>query len=216
LLGIALRVVGVRTGALCRPLPELHHLSHGGGYAAGVDVAAVARGVFRALAVPGEVLVPEGLAEHVDHGAGLSATVEATRFADAFPFGHDVGRGGDVVLAHVLDFLLEAFQREGKAFRHILRVVGAGGGVGEDGLGAVVARNDDEAFTVLDVEDVVVDGATGDVGGGSDAVELDVSVALSEGGGAQELGTDSLCLLLVDRAGHEAAQGEDSKAKCQI
>ena len=173
-------------------------------------MAAVAFGVFRALAVPGEVLVPEGLAEHVDHGTGLTATVEATRFAHLFPFGDDVGSSGDVVFTHVLDFLLETVQRESEAFGDVARVEMAGGGIGEDGFCAVVTGHDDEAFSVADVEYIIVSGVA--VGGDAGELKLDVSVFLADSSGAQELGTHFLCLLLVDWASQQVAQSKGDKA----
>ena len=182
LLGIALGIVGVRSGALSRPVPVFHHLSHGCGHAASIDIAAAAFGVFRALAVPGEVLVPNGLAQRADHSAGLTAMVEAAVFSYRPPFGSDVGRGTKVVFTHVLDFFAETIKGESEAFGHVVGVVFSRGGIGEDRFHAVVAGHDDEAFTVTDVEDVVVNSIA--VEGRTYQLELDVSVFLIDSGGA--------------------------------
>ena len=114
---------------MSRPIPEFHHLAHGRGDAAGIDMAAVAFGVFGTLAVPRIVLVPEGLAERAYYDAGLATVVEAAVLGHRVPFSHDVGRGAEVVVAYVLDFLAERVQGKGKAFRNVLRVVLARGGV---------------------------------------------------------------------------------------
>ena len=175
---VAFRLISSRSFALCGPFMELHHLAHGRGHTAGIHMAAAASGVGRALAVPRVVLVPKGLAKRTYHGAGLLATIEAARFVHRLPFGGDVGRGLEVVFADVLDFLLEVHQSEREGFRHVLRIVVARSGVGEDGLHTVVGRNDDEAFAVFDIEDVIVSGTA--LGGHADQLQLDASVFLAE------------------------------------
>ena len=187
-----------------RPVPELHHLSHGRGSAARKHMTAVADGVDtrRTLAVPRVVLVPDGLAELLDHGARLTAAVEAARLVHGLPFGDDVGRGAEVVFAHILDFLTEAVQGVLETVSHVAGVVLTRSGVGEDGPHAVVAGDDDEAFAVADIEDVIVSDVT--VGSHADQIQLDVSVFLTDSRGAQELGTQFLGFLLVDRTSHQA------------
>ena len=118
----------------------------------------VALRVFRALAVPGIVLVPKGLAEWTYHGAGGATFLQAARLVHRFPLIDDVVGGGKVVFAHILDFLAKTVEGECKAFRNVAWVVMACGGIGEDGFHTVVAGHDDKAFTAFDVENVVVDG----------------------------------------------------------
>ena len=204
LLGIAFGVEAVRAIATCRPVPEFHHHAHGRGGTAGIDVATATGRVGRTLAVPRIVLVPEGLAERLHHSTGLTSAVEAARRVHRTPFGHDVGRGAEVVVAHVLDLLAESVEGVLEALGHIIRGILTRGGVGKNRSYAVVGGHDDEAFAVADVEDIIVGGVT--VGSDADQVQLDVGVLLGDSGGAQEFGTDFLGLLLVDRGGHEAAE----------
>ena len=187
-----------------RPVPELHHLSHGRGGAARKHMATVAEGVDtrRALAVPRIVLVPDGMAEWLDHGARLTTAVEAARLAHRLPFGNDVGRGGEIVLAHILDFIAEAVEGVLEAICYIVGIIFTRGGIGEDRPHAVITGDDDKAFAVADIKDVIVSGVT--VGSHADQIQLDVSVFLADSRGAQELGTQFLGFLLVDRTSHQA------------
>ena len=199
----------MRTCTLGRPFPEFHHLSHGSSHATGIDIAAAAFWVFGALAVIGEILIPDGLAKRSYHRTGLTASVEAACLAHRLPFSCDVGCGRKVMLTHILDFLAEAIEGELEAFRNIVRIILACGRVGEDGLHAVVASHDDKAFVAVDVEDIKVSATTLQVSGYRDQVQLDVSVFLTNSGGAQEFGTEFLGLLLVNRASHQATDDSE-------
>ena len=150
-------------------------------------------------------MVPKRLAERGDHDTGLTATVEAARFAHPFPFGHDVGRCGEVVFADVMDFIAEAVEGELETVGYVVGIVIAFGGVGEDGPHTVVASDDDEAFATFHIKNKIVGAAALKVNGNRNQVELDVGVFLAQRSSAQELGTQFLGFLLVDRASHQAA-----------
>ena len=195
---------------LVQAIPEFHHLAHRGGDATGIHMASVAFGVFRALAIPREVLVPGSLAERVNYSAGLTVTVEATCLGHGIPFGHDVGRGNKVVFLHIMDFFLEAVQRERKAFRYVVWVKLSRSGIGENGFHAVVASHDDEAFATCDVEGVIVSRSA--IDGDTGQLQLYVSIFLAECGGAQELGTEFLGLLLINWTSHQATEADGKKA----
>ena len=159
LLGITIRIIGMRACATCRIIPEFHHLSHGSGNAAGINVAAMTQFVFRALAVVGVILVPYRLTQRANHSAGLTTTVEAASLGNRAPFSNDIGCRRHIVFTNILNLLTEAIQCKLEAFSHILRVKRALGGIGQDWLHPIVT-GDDHKTTSFIIKYVIVHFAT--------------------------------------------------------
>ena len=149
---IAVGIIAMTALTMTRPFPITHDLTHGVGHTTRLAMTTVdGIGVFGSHVVVKVGLVPDGRQQRFYTAIG-SPTAHLTGFGKAVPVGHGLFGTLVVVGEHLAEACLVVVKESHQAIGELCGEI-AFGGITQDGFGAVVGTDDDEALR-LHCEDI--------------------------------------------------------------